>query len=69
MTQILIQGVDGDIKANFKAACAKRNTTMKEEFIAFMQTYIKKYDTYKVQRAQRLNRKRSASVSTSTRSR
>jgi hypothetical protein len=41
MNQLLIQGVDGNVKADFKAACAKRKTTMKKVLTSFMEKYSK----------------------------
>lgn len=41
MKQVLIQGVPDNLHGNFKAACAKKNVSMKETLIAFMKRFGK----------------------------
>ena len=36
---LLIEAVPAEVKADFKAACAKRQTTMKAEILKFMEKF------------------------------
>lgn len=39
MKQILIQNIPSDLKADFKAACAKRRKAMRTVLLNFMKSY------------------------------
>lgn len=41
MKQILIQGVPDNLHGNFKAACARKNVSMKQTLISFMKRFGK----------------------------
>lgn len=36
---MFVEGIPADVRANFKAACAKKQETMKDVLIKFMMTY------------------------------
>ena len=44
VTVITLRDIDKKIRNNFKAACAKKGTTMKDEIVQFMLEFASKED-------------------------